>query len=120
MPENRGRQHHYERLGVALREEISTIVEGELTDPRVTAASVTEVHLAPDGKSVHVFVQVMGDEAQQKAALAGLMSAKGFIRHEITERLGLRHAPELTFELDKSEQYGTRIDQLLTRMKKRR
>ncbi len=120
MPEQRGRQHHYERLGVALREEIATIVEGELTDPRVLPAEVTEVHLLPDGKSAYVFVQVHGDEAQARAALAGLLSAKSYVRHTLAERLGLRHPPELIFELDRSEQSGARIEQLLDRIKKRR
>lgn len=120
MPEQRGRQHHYERLGIALRDEISTIVAGELADPRVAAAFVTEVHLAPDGKSAHVFIAVHGDAEQERDAMAGLLSAKGFVRHEIAERLGLRHPPELTFEIDRSEQRGARIDQLLRRVAKRR
>jgi len=120
MPEQRGRQHHYERLGIALRDEVATIVAGELADPRVTPAFVTEVHLAPDGKSAHVFVAVHGDEQQERAALAGLMSAKGYVRHALAERLGLRRPPELVFEIDRSEKTGARIAQLLKRIDKRR
>jgi len=52
--------------------------------------------------------------------MAGIDSAKGFIRHELVERLQLRHAPELHFVIDQSEQYGARIDQLLERVKKRK
>ena len=33
--EKRGAKYHRERLGEALREEIETIVEGELGDPRI-------------------------------------------------------------------------------------
>jgi ribosome-binding factor A len=32
----------------------------------------------------------------------------------------LRHSPELVFILDQSEQHGNRIEQLLTRIKKRK
>ena len=50
MPEQRGKQHHLERLSEALKEEIGAIIEGELGDPRVGLCNVTEVLLAPDGK----------------------------------------------------------------------
>jgi ribosome-binding factor A len=35
-------------------------------------------------------------------------------------RLGVRHVPELNFLLDKSQEYGSRIDDLLGRIKKRK
>src|SRR5512146_2191828 len=56
MPENRARKHHQQRVGEALREEITSIIEGELSDPRIGSAAVSEVHLAPDGKSARIFV----------------------------------------------------------------
>ena len=117
MPEQRNQRHHRERLGEALREEIETILEGELGDPRIGLANVTAVQLAPDGKSAHVLVAVQGAEAEAEQTLEGLTAARGFIRHELAERLHLRHAPELFFALDKSQQYEARIDQLLKRIK---
>jgi len=119
MPENRAHKHHLERRGEALREEISTIVEGELTDPRIGLVSVSEVQLSDDGKSAHVYVTVEGEERDEASALEGLSAAKGYIKHELISRLGLRHAPELYFQLDRSEKYGARIDELLDRIKKR-
>jgi len=118
--ERRQYEHHLGRLAEALREEISAIVEGELADPRIGLATVTDVELAPDGKSAHILVSVVGDEKEAQESLKGLTAAVGFIRHEITDRLRLRHAPELYFRLDKSEQFETRIDQLLKRVEKQR
>jgi ribosome-binding factor A len=120
MPENRARKHHQQRVGEALREEITSIVEGELSDPRVLSVAVSEVHLATDGRSAHVFVVVSGDEREEKKSLQGLMAAKGYIRHEVSERLGLRHPPELIFEVDHSQQFGGRINELLGRIQKRK
>ena len=54
--EKRGAKYHRERLGEALREEIETIVEGELGDPRIGLVSVTSVVLAEDSRSAQVFV----------------------------------------------------------------
>ena len=48
------------------------------------------------------------DEAQQ--SLEGLSAARGYIRHELTRRLGVRQAPEIFFVLDRSEKYGGRIE----------
>lgn len=118
--ENRQFEHHRGRLGEALREEISAIVEGELADPRIGLATVTDVLMAPDGKAAHVMIAVVGDDNEAEQTLKGLTAAIGFIRHEITDRLRLRHAPELFFRLDKSEQYESRIDELLKRVGKRR
>jgi ribosome-binding factor A len=51
--------------------------------------------------------------------LEGLTAAIGFIRREVAERLHLRRPPELYFQLDRSQTYAARIDELLKRNKKR-
>ena len=116
--EHRGRRHHRERLSEALREEIETILEGELGDPRIGLATVTGLHFAEDGKSAHVMVAVSGDDAEADRTLEGLNAAKNFVRHELAERLRLRRAPELYFQIDRSEQLESRVDELLQRAKK--
>ena len=118
--EHGGAKHHRKRVGEALKDEIATIIEGELADPRIGLASVTEVHLSPDGKTARVFVIVAGSEDEAKQTMIGLDAAKIFIKRELTERLRLRQAPELFFQLDQSDQYGSRIDELLNRIEKRR
>ncbi len=52
--EKRGLKYHRGRLGEALREEIETLVEGELADPRIGLVRVTAVHVADDGRSVRL------------------------------------------------------------------
>jgi len=119
MGEKRAQQHHRERLGEALREEIETILEGELGDPRIGLVNVSEVRLAQDARSAHVWVVVAGDDQEADRTLQGLTAAAAFIRHEVAERLNLRRAPELFFELDRSPEYQARITELLNRSKKR-
>ena len=119
MPEQRGKQYHRERVGETLKEEIGAIIEGELGDPRIALCHVTEILLAPDGKSARVFISVQGDEQEARQTVKGIEAAKGYIRRELLKRMGVRHVPELTFLLDRSEEYGARIDELLGRIKKR-
>ena len=51
MPEPRARQYHRDRVAGTLRDEISTMIEGELSDPRISFAYVTQVVVNPGGKS---------------------------------------------------------------------
>ena len=117
--EKRGAKYHRERLGEALREEIETIVEGELGDPRIGLASVTAVELAEDAKSARVMVAVEGSNEEAQRSLEGLTAAAGFIRRQVGDRLKLRRAPELFFQLDRSEKDQARVEELLKRAKKR-
>ena len=117
--EKRGAKYHRERLGEALREEIETIVEGELADPRIGLASVIAVVMAEDSRSARVLVAVVGSDEECQQSLEGLAAATGFIRHEVADRLHLRRAPELFFQLDRSDKFQTRVDELLKRTKKK-
>ena len=117
--EKRGAKYHRERLGQALREEIETIVEGELGDPRIGLVSVSNVVLAEDSRSARVFVSVDGDDQEAERSIEGLTAAVGYVCREVAENLHLRRPPELYFQLDQSHKHGARVEELLDRTKKR-
>src|SRR5579871_5415843 len=105
--------HRHERIAGEIQQEISVMLAGELKDPRLAGlATVTEVRVTPDLKQAKVYVSVMGSEVEQASTLEGLRAAAGFIRHELSERLLMRRAPEVNFVLDRSEEYGGHIDEL--------
>lgn len=110
--------HRHERVAEEIRHEVSTMLAGELKDPRLAGlATVTEVRVTPDLKHARIYVSVMGTEAEQASTLVGLTAAAGYVRHELTERLRLRRGPEIHFVLDRSEQYGQHIEELLRQTK---
>ena len=123
MAEHRARKHHQDRVAEALREEIGAMIEGELSDTRIDLCHVTEVVLNAGGKSAHVYIALVTGgadiEKREEDTVAGLEAAKGFIRFELKERLGVRHVPELSFLVDRSERLQTRINQLMTRSRRR-
>jgi ribosome-binding factor A len=123
MPEHRARKHHQDRVAEALREEIGAMIEGELSDPRIDLCHVSEVALNPGGKSARVYVALdakVPDISQaENNTIAGLEAAKGYIRHELKERMGVRHVPELSFLADRSGRFQARIEELMERSKKR-
>jgi|ERR1022692_2190101 ribosome-binding factor A len=110
--------YHTERMAEMLRIELSQMIEGEVRDPRVGFATVTEVRMTPDQRNARVFVSVLGDEEQEKQTMLGLVAAANFLRHGLAEALSLRRTPELVFELDHSQQTGGRVEELLKRIKK--
>jgi ribosome-binding factor A len=120
MPEQRARQYHRGRVAGTFTEEITAMLEGELSDPRIAPCHVTEVVLAPGGKSCRVFIAVHGDEKAEKSTLDGLIAARNYIRTEIRDRMGVRHVPELTFAIDRSEKINARMDEILNRAGKHR
>ena len=123
MPEHRARKHHQDRVAETLRLEISTMIEGEISDPRIDFCYVTEVALNPGGKSARVYVAVdssVKDIAKaEENTIAGLEAAKGYIRFELKERMGVRHVPELAFLADRSGRFQARIEELMDRSRKR-
>lgn len=120
MPEQRARKYHQDRVAETLRDEISTMIQGELSDPRIGSAHVTEVVLNAGGKSARVYVANDGAPEDEEPMLAALTAARGFIRHELLERMGVRHVPELSFHIDRSDRINARIDELLGRTRRRK
>jgi len=119
MPQTRARQYHRDRVAETLREEISVMIEGELSDPRISFAYVTQVVLNPGGKSGLIYIAVDGGPEEEAQTIEGLMAARGHIRHTLLERLGTRRVPDLTFHIDRSDKMKARIDELLGRKRNR-
>lgn len=112
-------KHRAERLADQIRGEVAGIVESELKDLRVGFATVTPVDLSADFCHARVFVSVMGRAEAQEKTLRGLPSAEGFIRRELGRRLRLRRLPEVIFVRDHGAEEGSRIEEMLKRIKNR-
>ena len=65
-----------DRVNQLIKEEISTLLQRELKDPRLGFVTVTEVETAKDLRVAKVFVSVLGDERQWAASLAGARPAR--------------------------------------------
>ena len=110
--------HRAERLADRIRTEVAEIVSGELKDPRIGFATVTAVELNPDLHVARVSVSVLGSAEEQQESLQGLVSATGYVRHELGVRLGLKRTPELTFVLDHTAEVEGKLETLLDKLKK--
>ncbi|HEV2494971.1 MAG TPA: 30S ribosome-binding factor RbfA [Terriglobia bacterium] len=106
-----------ERLADQIRTEVARLITEDLKDPRIGFATVTRVELSADLGHARVLVSVLGDEEARRNTLAGLESATGFLRREVTHRLRLRRAPEVVFVIDRGPEDAARIEGLLEKLK---
>ena len=82
--------------------ELSNIIRGEIKDPRINPmTSVVTVEVAPDLKTCKAYISVLGDEKSQKATLAGLRSAEGYIRRQLAHSINLRNMPKMIDDVTK-------------------
>src|SRR5260370_20971363 len=78
-----------------------SIIRRELKDPRIGFVSITSVRMSPDLRQARVRVSVLGNPERQKESIAGLVSARGLIRHELGRRPpNLKFSPPPRVELD--------------------
>jgi ribosome-binding factor A len=102
-----------DRVNQLIKEEISTLLQRELKDPRLGFVTVTEVETAKDLRVAKVFVSVLGDERQWASSLAALTSARGFVRNWLRQHLDLRVTPDVDFRADRSMEHAAKIQSLL-------
>ena len=75
--------------------------------------SVTEADVAPDLKTAYIYVSIYGaNEADTKRSFEILQENAGFIRHELAQVMRMRTVPALTFRMDRSMEYGSKMDEL--------
>lgn len=105
-----------DRMNWRIRTILSELIRREVSDPRLQNLTVTAVDLDQELQYARVYVNALGDESRQKEVMAGLESAKGFLRREVGKRVRLRKTPELDFRWDASLAEGDRIDRLISQL----
>ncbi len=109
-----------ERVAEKIRVEVADILQRELKDPRIGLVTCTRVQVSGDLKVAKVYVSVLAESQEQEATMEALVSASGFVRRLLSQRLGLRVSPEVRFIFDPSVEYGIRLERLIEETKKDR
>ena len=106
-----------DRVNSLLQRELGQLISEELTDPRISFATVTSVEVTPDLRSARVHVSVLGDDEAREQTLVALEGAKHHLRKTLGDRIELRVIPELTFVPDRTAERAARIATLLRQAK---
>ena len=115
MKKHGGGVSRTDRLNAELKREISEIIAKKLKNPPVTPmVSVTDVDVSPDISYAKVFVSVFStDENKKNESFAALCADAKKIRYELGKSMRIRTVPELDLILDRSLEYGDKMDKLL-------
>jgi ribosome-binding factor A len=106
-----------DRVGDMIRQVVGEMLLRDLSDPRLSSVTLTGVKVTEDLKQATVFFSAMGEQSREEAALHGLQSAAGYIKKRLGRELRLRFIPDLLFKVDRSFDYGNRIDRLIQAIK---
>ena len=107
-----------QRVSEQIREELTELIEYEMSDPRVEGVTVTDVHIAPDGRKARVMVALTSGESREDA-MEALEHARAYLRTQVANRLSLHRTPDLQFELDAVVNPG-HMNKIMKRIRKLR
>ena len=117
-----GKGYRQGRLGEEIRKIVSEMLISGVKDPRLSGAmiSISGVDVTNDGSFATCYVSILGfsKDPEEKAAeaaevLAGLNSAKGLFKREISRHIKVRRIPELIFKIDEALEYGRHISEVI-------
>ena len=110
--------HRNDRVASTIHREISQLLNGQLTDPRLNhIVTVSEVSLSSDFSKATIGITVLADSQSAVEVAAGLNSASGYLRKELGTRLSLKRTPLLEFVLDTKINEGDSVLELLDTIK---
>ena len=106
-----------DRVGEAIRVELSQLLAKDVHDPGVGFITLTKVSVTPDLQLARVYYTTLGDEKAQKETDKALRRASPFLRRQIAQRVRLRRVPEIEFFYDKSVAQHDRVERILQELK---
>jgi ribosome-binding factor A len=107
------------RVGGLIKEEMAALLRKEINDPGLVHVTITAVKVSSDLRNAKIyFATPAGEEGLAQTALEGFERARGFVKRELAQRLGLRYMPDLQFYYDDTIDRGARIEELIRMVKK--
>lgn len=100
------------RVEEACKEQLSESLQREIKDPRVGFVTITGVRVTPDLRHARVFFSILGSEQEARQSLAGLESAKGYLRSCLGRHLRLRYLPDIEFVQEHVAEDALRLEEL--------
>lgn len=92
------------KVASRIKEELLMLVPDALNDPKLQALgsmTITDVTCTPDLRNARVMFSMYENETKYKKAEFLLNKAAGFLRREVSENLGIKYTPQLSFHYDK-------------------
>jgi len=92
----------------------------ELHDPRLKQIFITDVKVDRELVIADIYVSAVEGSVRSAEILAGLESASGFIRKQLSSSVEIRSFPRLRFHWDPTPENADHIEKLLTELKRKK
>jgi len=121
-----------QRVGDQIQKELASLIQLEVSDPRIGMVSITGVEVSRDLSHAKVYVTVMNtlsedasvnqltlsspgelDRIEVEENIKALNKASGFLRTMLSKRLRTRSIPKLQFYYDNSIERGQQLSGLI-------
>ena len=89
----------------------------DLTDPRMGFVTITHVELTDDLRYARIFYSVFGDADAKRDTEEMFEENKVFIKKLAVERINMKYAMDMKFQLDPSIEESFRIDSIIKKIK---
>jgi ribosome-binding factor A len=106
-----------ERISTRIKEELSELLIFHIKDPRLSGIYITDVNVDRELSYANIYVSALEGSEREKDVLAGLNSAKVFIRKYLAKEISLRSFPQLRFHWDPTPEKADQIERLLASIK---
>ncbi len=109
--------HKIERIASEISRHISDILLTEARDELLKSVTITGCTVTSDlGHATVYFTSFLDKEAVNMEK--EMNEASHFIRGKVSERIDLRHTPDIKFVYDNSVEYGNNIERLIGELNK--
>lgn len=104
-----------DRVADAVKRLLATIIQQEISDPRVGMVNINDVNVTRDLAHAKVYVTFIGhdDDEQCEAGTDALNKATGYLRSLLSKQMNLRTTPKLHFYYDKTPIRGQALSSLI-------
>lgn len=106
-----------QRIADRIREELSEMMVREVSDPRLTGVSITDVTVDRELTLANIYVSAVEGSERADDILAGFNHASGYLRSELARRIDLRIIPQLRFRWDPTPEHADHMEKLFSQLR---
>lgn len=106
------------RVAQRIKEELSTLMLFEVSDPRLENVFITHVKVDREMAFADIYVSALEGSERSDEILEGFDRAAGFLRSKLAQLIQLRSFPRLRFNWDHVPENADRIDRLIASLNK--
>jgi ribosome-binding factor A len=109
-----------QRIQDRVKQEVSQMLIRELNDPRLKQIFITDVKIDRELTVADIYVSAIEGASRSAEILAGLESASGFIRKNLSSRVEVRAFPRLRFHWDPTPENADHIEKILAGLREKK